>query len=72
MKEYDLFVPLSYNDGTPVEPAKFQELQSRLLDRFEGLTFFPAAKSRFLEIRQHHLSRRDRDLSSDQPGPGRA
>ena len=41
MKEYDIFVPLYYNDGKPVEPAKFQQLQARLLEMFEGLTFFP-------------------------------
>ncbi len=41
MKEYDVFVPLYYNDGQPIEAAKFQELQKRLLERFQGLTFFP-------------------------------
>ena len=41
MKEYDIFVPLYYNDGKPVEPAKFQQLQTRLLEMFEGFTFFP-------------------------------
>ena len=41
MKEYDIFVPLYYNDGRPVEAEKFQTLQAVLLDRFEGLTFFP-------------------------------
>jgi hypothetical protein len=44
VKEYDIFVPLCYNDGTSVEPEKFQWLQQHLLDRFEGLTFFPQAK----------------------------
>lgn len=43
MKEYDVFVPLFYNNGSPIEPAKFQDLQSRLLERFEGLTYFPQA-----------------------------
>ena len=43
MKEYDIFLPLYYNDGTRIESAKFQDLQSRLLDRFEGLTYFPQA-----------------------------
>ena len=47
MKEYDLFVPLYYNDGTPIEPGKFQDLQSRLLDRFEGLTYFPQPNQGF-------------------------
>ncbi len=37
VKEYDIFVPLFYNDGRPVEAVKFQQLQEVLLDRFEGL-----------------------------------
>jgi hypothetical protein len=41
VKEYDLFVPLRYNDGTPVEAVKFQVLQARLLEYFNGVTFFP-------------------------------
>jgi hypothetical protein len=41
VKEYDIFVPLHYNDGTPIEVGKFQFLQQVLLDQFEGLTFFP-------------------------------
>ena len=47
MKEYDIFVPLFYNDGSPIEPAKFQELQRGLLERFEGLTYFPQANQGF-------------------------
>ena len=47
MKEYDVFIPLYYNDGTPIEPAKFQELQRRLLEHFEGLTYFPQANQGF-------------------------
>ena len=43
MKEYDLFVPLRYNDGTPIESVKFQILQARLLEYFNGVTFFPQA-----------------------------
>lgn len=43
MKEYDLFIPLCYNDGSPIEPSKFERLQKRLLDHFEGRTFFPQA-----------------------------
>jgi len=41
VKEYDLFVPLYYNDGRPVEPQTFQALQQPLLHQFGGLTFFP-------------------------------
>ena len=47
MKEYDVFVPLFYNDGSPIEPAKFQDLQKRLLERFDGLTYFPQANEGF-------------------------
>jgi hypothetical protein len=47
VKEYDIFLPLFYNNGTPIEPNKFQELQSGLLDRFEGLTYFPQANQGF-------------------------
>lgn len=41
MNEYDLFVPLFYNDGTDVEPSKLVQLEDRLLDQFSGLTVFP-------------------------------
>src|SRR5438067_13876953 len=47
VKEYDLFVPLYYNDGRPVEPQKFQTLQQQLLDQFGGLTFFPQPNAGF-------------------------
>ena len=47
MKEYDLFVPLYYNDGRPIEPRKFQDLQQQLLDQFGGLTFFPQPNEGF-------------------------
>jgi len=47
VKEYDIFIPLYYNNGTPIEPAKFQDLQARLLERFEGLTYFPQPNQGF-------------------------
>ncbi|MFH1919078.1 MAG: hypothetical protein ABIP48_04205 [Planctomycetota bacterium] len=47
MKEYDLFVPLYYNDGSPVEAEKLVDLKRRLLDQFDGLTFFPQANEGF-------------------------
>ena len=50
MREYDIYVPPYYNDGTPVEPAKFQDLQRRLLDRFEGLTFFPQPNEGYWKV----------------------
>lgn len=47
MKEYDIFVPLYFNDGSPVEAEKFQALQEALLDHFGGLTFFPQPNKGF-------------------------
>jgi hypothetical protein len=40
MKEYDVFVPLSYNDGTPIDGLVFQTIQADLLAQFGGVTFF--------------------------------
>jgi hypothetical protein len=37
-REYDLFVPLHYNDGAPVEADKLDRLRRRLSDYFGGLT----------------------------------
>ena len=47
VREYDIFVPLLYNDGTPIEPGKFQRLQTQLLQHFNGLTFFPQSNEGF-------------------------
>jgi hypothetical protein len=41
VKEYDIFLPLRYNDGRPVKTDKFQQLQAELLERFGGVTYFP-------------------------------
>lgn len=41
MREYDLFVPLYYNDGIAIEAEKLFGFQMRLLDEFGGLTVFP-------------------------------
>ncbi|MEX0702443.1 MAG: hypothetical protein WD069_10145 [Planctomycetales bacterium] len=41
MKEYELFVPLRYNDGSTVESRKIERIGERLLDQFGGVTFFP-------------------------------
>jgi hypothetical protein len=41
VKEYELYVPLAYNDGSPVEPRKIDWIGERLLERFGGCTFFP-------------------------------
>lgn len=41
MKEYELYVPLSLNDGTPVSDELIDGVGERLLEQFRGCTFFP-------------------------------
>ena len=50
MKEYDIFLPLRYNDGKPVELIKFRQLQERLLSQFPGLTYFPQPNQGFWRL----------------------
>lgn len=57
MKEYDLYVPLAYNDGRPIEGRKLARLRERLLAVFGGLTFLSSAESRILDVRWSDLSR---------------
>jgi hypothetical protein len=44
VKEYDLFIPLFYNDGTPIEVSKFQDLQTEAAGSFRWLDFFSATE----------------------------
>lgn len=39
--EYDIFVPLYYNDGTEIDVEILRGFQNRLLEQFSGLTVFP-------------------------------
>lgn len=41
MKEYELYVPVTYNDGTPVEQERIDGIGETLLAYFGGLTYFP-------------------------------
>jgi hypothetical protein len=50
VKEYDIFLPLRYNNGRPIEADKLQALQKELLDRFGGLTYFPQANQGFWKL----------------------
>jgi hypothetical protein len=50
VKEYDIFIPLRYNDGTPIEVRKFQLLQASLLEEFGGLTYFPQTNQGFWKL----------------------
>lgn len=41
MKEYDIYVPLTYNDGSPIERTKRDHIGQVLLRHFDALTYFP-------------------------------
>ena len=45
MKEYELYIPLNYNDGPPIEPEKLVEVRDRLLQQF-GLFTGDARRAR--------------------------
>jgi len=37
-RRYDLYLPLTYNDGRPIEDENFDAVERRLLAQFGGLT----------------------------------
>lgn len=41
--EYELYVPLNYNNGLPIETRKIETLKNALIDRFGGLSSFSQA-----------------------------
>lgn len=41
MPLYHIYLPLTYNDGRPVEEAKLDLTRRELVDRFGGCTFTP-------------------------------
>jgi hypothetical protein len=50
MREYELYVPLCYNDGRPVAQEKLSQLKRRLIDEFGGLTLFPQENEGFWKV----------------------
>ncbi len=38
MREFEIYVPLHYNDGSAIESEKLDDLRRRLFDFFGGLT----------------------------------
>jgi hypothetical protein len=38
IKNIDIYLPVEYNDGRPIEVAKFVTIEDELLDRFGGVT----------------------------------
>ena len=41
MKEYDLYLPLHYNDGRPIDAGEVARFKRILVEEFGGLTHFP-------------------------------
>lgn len=41
MKEYDLYLPLTYNDGHAIPEEKLNAFKKMMLDEFGGFTHFP-------------------------------
>src|SRR5690242_1483540 len=53
MLEYELYVPLHYNDGRPIDPEKLKALKKRLVDEFGGLTHFRQENEGLWKIGDH-------------------
>ena len=53
MLEYELYVPLHYNDGRRIDPAKLKALKKRLVDQFGGLTHFQQDHEGLWKIGDH-------------------
>ncbi len=39
---YEIYLPTSYNDKTPIEPKKYRQVKNRLQKKFHGLSIHPA------------------------------
>jgi hypothetical protein len=53
MLEYELYVPLHYNDGRRIDPDKLKTLKKRLVDEFGGLTHFQQENEGLWKIGDH-------------------
>jgi hypothetical protein len=53
MREYELYVPLHYNDGRPIEAEKLTRLKRRLVEEFGGLTHFPQENEGVWKVGTH-------------------
>jgi hypothetical protein len=53
MLEYELYLPLHYNDGRPIDAEKLKNLKRRLVDEFGGLTHFRQENEGLWKIGEH-------------------
>ncbi len=71
MLEYELYLPLYYNDGRPIDPTKLKNLKKRLVDQFGGLTHFRQEHEGVWKIGEHTFRDRIeivRVLANDESG----
>jgi hypothetical protein len=38
VRRYEIYLPLFYNDGTSIEPEKFDQVERELVEQFGGVT----------------------------------
>jgi hypothetical protein len=50
VKEFDVFVPITYNDGSPIPNRTIERIGERLLEHFDGMTFFPQENEGFWKM----------------------
>jgi hypothetical protein len=50
MREYELYLPLHYNDGRSIEFDKLTAIKRRLVNEFGGLTHFPQENEGFWKV----------------------
>jgi hypothetical protein len=53
MLEYELYLPLHYNDGRPIDGDQLKNLKRRLVDEFGGLTHFRQENEGLWKIGDH-------------------
>ena len=41
LERYEILLPLKYNDGSPIEPEKFQRTRKELIEKFGAITVEP-------------------------------
>jgi hypothetical protein len=71
MLEYELYLPLHYNDGRPIDAEKLKNLKRRLVDEFGGLTHFRQENEGLWKIGDHTFRDRIeivRVLANDEEG----
>ena len=57
MKKYEIYLPLKYNNGEPIEPEKIKQVREELIAMFGAITAsaLSGAISRNVEIRRRGI-----------------